>query len=367
MTTVQLEHVRVTYDQDDVVRDVSFTVDDGEFAVLVGPSGSGKTTLLRAMTGYAPLTAGRVLIDGQDMTRTRPRDRDIAMVFQNLALYPHLTVKENWEFPLRAAKVSRGERDQRVGQVAKLLQMEGLLHRYPQQLSGGQKQRVAMGRALVRQPRLFLLDEPLGALDAKLRVEARSAFKSLQRDLGITTIYVTHDQVEAQALGTKIVVLNNGVVQQVGPPEELYDRPVNRFVAGLFGSPPMNFLDVDVVSRDGSAMLTRGAISLPLAAEAGNRLLEAATSNQVTLGIRPEAIRLLQQPEDGAIPATVYVTEPAGHNIIVDARVGEDIVRIRGDRDNDRIALLQPDEPVYLQIDPARIHLFSPDNGSSLT
>jgi multiple sugar transport system ATP-binding protein len=367
MTMVQLEHVRVAYDETDIVRDISFTVEDGEFAVLIGPSGSGKTTLLRAITGYAPVVSGVVRIDGQDVTYERPQDRDIAMVFQNLALYPHLTVRENWEFPLKAAKLQRAEREERVQRVARMLQMSSLLHRLPSELSGGQKQRVAMGRALVREPRLFLLDEPLGALDAKLRVEARSAFKALQRDLGITTIYVTHDQIEAQALGTKIVVLNHGVIQQIGAPEEIYDLPANRYVAGLFGAPPMNFLDAELLEADGATSVTSGDLAIPLPDEIGERVRRGAAARSVAVGIRPESIDVSREAREGSLAATVYVAEPLGNAIVVDLDVNGTIVRARGGHDDPVLPALQPDEVVHLSFDPARVHVFDSASGSRLS
>ena len=367
MTDVQLQNVRVVYGGRDIVRDVSFGVESGELAVLVGPSGSGKTTLLRAITGYAPVAHGSVSIGGQDVTRRPPAERDIAMVFQNLALYPHMTVRQNWAFPLQAAKLPKTEQQTRIARVAKTLQMERLLNRLPRELSGGQQQRVAMGRALVRQPQLFLLDEPLGALDAKLRVEARTAFKALQRDLGITTLYVTHDQVEAQALGAKIVVLNDGIVQQVGTPDELYDAPANRFVAGLFGSPPMNFLPGELAQSDGTATVTHGLLQVALPPAVAQRVLATASSPSVTLGVRPEAIRQLYAPAEDAAPATVYVTEPRGHNVIVDLRIGEDVLRARGDRDDDRLASLQPDDRVYVRVDPTQVHVFDEATGRRLS
>ena len=367
MTQVRLQNVRVAYGGREIVHDVSFTVASGELAVLVGRSGSGKTTLLRAITGYAPLAGGRVYIGDQDVTRQPPARRDIAMVFQQYALYPHMTVRENWAFPLQAAKLPRTEQEARIARVAETLQMRRFLNRLPRELSGGQQQRVAMGRALVRQPQLFLLDEPLGALDAKLRVEARSAFKALQRELGTTTIYVTHDQVEAQALGSKIVVLDGGVVQQIGTPDEIYDVPANRFVAGLFGSPPMNFLDAEIVRRNGSATLTSGALVLPLPPGLGQRVLATASSRAVTLGVRPEAIRQSLEMGEGAVPATVYVTEPRGHNIIVDLRLGETVIRALGDRDDERLAQLAPDDKVCLSIDPSRVHIFDRDTGKRLS
>jgi multiple sugar transport system ATP-binding protein len=358
LTSVRLENVRVTYGGRDVIKDVSFTVESGELAVLVGRSGSGKTTLLRAITGYAPLSGGRVSIGGEDVTRQPPARRDIAMVFQSYSLYPHMTVRENWLFPLQAAKLPPAERDARIAAVAATLQMQRLLDRYPKELSGGQQQRVAMGRALVRQPQLFLLDEPLGALDAKLRVDARSAFKTLQRELGATTIYVTHDQVEAQALGAKIVVLDDGAVQQVGTPDEIYDMPANHIVAGLFGSPPMNFLDAELTTREDQVSVACGNMTLPLPPAVARDVRAEGRDREVILGVRPEAIHLAPQPEEGSVPASIYVIEPLGHNLIADVRFGGRIIRARADRNIDRLASLQPDDPVYIRFDAAQIHLF---------
>jgi len=355
---VRLDNVRVTYGGREVIKDVSFTVESGELAVLVGRSGSGKTTLLRAITGYAPLSGGRVSIGGEDVTRQPPARRDIAMVFQSYSLYPHMTVRENWLFPLQAAKLPPAEREARIAAVAATLQMQRLLDRYPKELSGGQQQRVAMGRALVRQPQLFLLDEPLGALDAKLRVDARSAFKTLQRELGATTIYVTHDQVEAQALGAKIVVLDDGAVQQVGTPDEIYDMPANRIVAGLFGSPPMNFLDAELTTRGDQVLVACGNMTLPLPPAVARDVRAEGRDREVILGVRPEAIHLAPQPEEGSVPASIYVIEPLGHNLIADVRFGDRIIRARADRNIDRLASLQPDDAVYIRFDDAQIHLF---------
>jgi len=366
MATVQLDHIRVDYDGKSVVRDVSFSVDDGEFAVLVGPSGSGKSTILRTITGYAPIEAGTVWIDGKDITYAPVKDRDIAMVFQNLALYPHLTVRQNWEFPLKAVKMPKAEQARRVESVGRILEMTPLLHRYPNQLSGGQKQRVAMGRALVRNPQLFLLDEPLGALDAKLRVEARSAFKALQRDLGITTIYVTHDQIEAQALGTKIIVLDDGVVQQIGAPESIYDEPANQFVAGLFGSPPMNFLDVELAREHGHLYARREGFSLSMPGAIDHAVSTIGQSNNAVLGIRPESIELHQSAVERSAPAAVFVVEPAGHQLIVDVRIGVTMLRVRADRDADWIETLAPDSVVHLTFDNRRVHLFDRESGVRL-
>src|SRR5829696_1772490 len=345
MTQIRLENLHVAYGKRDIVRDVTFTVESGELAVLVGRSGSGKTSLLRAITGYAPVVAGSVHIGGEDVTHRPAAKRDIAMVFQNYALYPHMTVRENWSFPLQAAKLSKSEREARIARAAETLQM---------------------GRALVRQPQIFLLDEPLGALDAKLRVDARSAFKAMQRELGTTTIYVTHDQTEAQALGSKIIVLDEGAIQQIGAPDEIYDAPANRFVAGLFGSPPMNFLDAELTHQNGNEAVSCGPLDLPLPPQVGAHVFDRAQSRQVTLGIRPEAIRQSPVAIEGSVPASVYVTEPLGHNVIVDLRFGDQIIRARGDRDDDRLANLQPDDPVYIRFDAARVHVFDRLTGRRL-
>ena len=365
-TSVRLDNVRVTYGGQEVIKDVSFTVESGELAVLVGRSGSGKTTLLRAITGYAPLSGGQVSIGGVDVTRQPPARRDIAMVFQSYSLYPHMTVRENWLFPLQAAKLPAAERDARIAAVAATLQMQRLLDRYPKELSGGQQQRVAMGRALVRQPQLFLLDEPLGALDAKLRVDARSAFKTLQRELGATTIYVTHDQVEAQALGAKIIVLDDGAVQQVGTPDEIYDTPANRIVAGLFGSPPMNFLDAELIAREDHISVVCGAMTLPLPPGVARLVRAGGVDREVILGVRPEAIHLAPQPEEGSVPASIYVTEPLGHNLIFDVRFGDRIIRARADRNIDRLASLQPDDPVSIRFNGNQVHVFDRVTGQRL-
>jgi len=366
MTQIRLENVHVAYGKQDIVRDVTFTVESGELAVLVGRSGSGKTSLLRAITGYAPVVAGRVHIGGQDVTRRPAAKRDIAMVFQNYALYPHMTVRENWAFPLQATRLPKAEQEARIIRAAETLQMRRLLDRYPRELSGGQQQRVAMGRALVRQPQIFLLDEPLGALDAKLRVDARSAFKTMQRELGTTTIYVTHDQTEAQALGSKIIVLNEGSIQQIGTPDEIYDAPANNFVAGLFGSPPMNFLDAELTRQNGDAVVTCGPLHLPLPPKVGAHVFDHAHSRQVTLGIRPEAIHQSPDAIEGGVPASVYVTEPLGHNVILDIRFNDRIIRARGDRDDDRLANLLPDDPIYIRFDAAQLHIFDRVTGERL-
>jgi multiple sugar transport system ATP-binding protein len=362
VSKVEVRQLTIAFPGHQVVRDLNFTVDSGELAVLIGPSGSGKTTVLRAITGHVPISGGQVLIGDEDVTHAASTERDIAMVFQNLALYPHMTVRGNWEFPLRAQKLHRDEIEQRIGSVAETLQMRRFLHRLPHELSGGQQQRVALGRALVRQPKLFLMDEPLGALDAKLRVEARSALKTLQRDLGITTIYVTHDQVEAQALASKIIVINDGTAQQIGTPEDIYEQPANQFVAGLFGSPPMNFLTAKVTAGNGSAVVERGALRLELALNPRMPV----SDGEVMLGVRPETIRLFPASAAEGVPGTIYVTEPAGHNTIIDVTLEGARIRVRGDRDDHRVRMYSEDDPVRVAIDPASVLLFETGTGRRL-
>ncbi|WP_436700171.1 ABC transporter ATP-binding protein [Nocardioides sp. BYT-33-1] len=280
---------------------IDLVVEDGEFLVLVGPSGCGKTTTLRMLAGLEDVDAGRILIGDRDVTRLPPKDRDIAMVFQSYALYPHKTVRENLGFALRIAKVERAERERRVAGVADLLGLTELLDRKPKQLSGGQRQRVAMGRAIVRSPQVFCMDEPLSNLDAKMRVQTRSDIARLQRELGVTTVYVTHDQVEAMTMGDRVAVMNAGEIQQVDAPLALYDRPANLFVAGFIGSPQMNLLAADV-GPDG---LTLGGHLVPI-----DPATRACLTPEVTVGVRPEAWSLVA-PGAG-VPVRVGLVEELG-------------------------------------------------------
>ena len=284
------------------VDSLDLTIEDGEFLVLVGPSGCGKSTSLRMLAGLEEVNSGRILIGDRDVTDIPPKDRDIAMVFQNYALYPHMTVAENMGFALKIAGVDKEERAKRVLEAAKLLDLEPYLNRKPKALSGGQRQRVAMGRAIVREPQVFLMDEPLSNLDAKLRVQTRTQIASLQRRLGVTTVYVTHDQVEALTMGDRIAVLKDGVLQQVGTPRELYERPSNVFVAGFIGSPAMNIFDTTLT--DGG--LVFGTATVPLEREAAAH----ATSNTVTLGVRPEDIEV--STKGNGITAVVDLVEELG-------------------------------------------------------
>jgi multiple sugar transport system ATP-binding protein len=292
---------------------LSLEIGDGEFLVLVGPSGCGKTTSLRMLAGLENVDDGAILIDDKNVVSLAPRDRDIAMVFQNYALYPHMNVAQNMGFALRLAKVPKREIDQRVNDAAKILDLQDYLDRKPRQLSGGQRQRVAMGRAIVREPRVFLMDEPLSNLDAKLRVATRAEIAALQQRLGITTLYVTHDQVEAMTMGDRVAVMKDGLLQQCDTPRVLYDDPVNAFVAGFIGSPPMNLID-SLVTEQGIKV---GSALLP--APSG---LPARAGTAVTVGLRPEVLECVE-PGEG-IPATVHLVEELGAEAYVHVSIESD-------------------------------------------
>ncbi|MFB6104185.1 MAG: ABC transporter ATP-binding protein [Halobacteriaceae archaeon] len=312
MTEIELEHVSKVFGDDVVaVDDVSLTIEDGELVVLVGPSGSGKSTTLRMIAGLEDVTDGTIRIDGEVVNDVQPQDRDIAMVFQSFALYPHRTVRGNLSFPLEAHNVPEADRDERVKEVAATLGIEELLDRRPSQLSGGQQQRVALGRAIVRDPRAFLMDEPLANLDAKLRKEMRREVVLLQEELGVTMVHVTHNQEEAMTMGDRIAVMNEGRIQQIAPPEKTYDRPANRFVAEFIGSPSMNMIDGSV--EDGTFIADTADIQVSLP----TTLVDAASSDRVTLGIRPEHVRLTDPGDEAAFVGEVSVVENLGNNQIV--------------------------------------------------
>jgi multiple sugar transport system ATP-binding protein len=365
------------------VNDVNLTIGDGEFMVLVGPSGCGKTTLLRSIGGLEKVTDGRILIGERDVTRLEPGARDLAMVFQNYALYPHMTVRQNLGYGLRVRKTPRKERDQRVEEVAQLLGLEGLLNRRPGQLSGGQQQRVAMGRAIARQPAAYLMDEPLSNLDAKLRVGMRTSLQQLHARLGTTTVYVTHDQVEAMTLGERVAVMRDGQMQQVDAPQKLYEEPTNVFVGAFIGSPAMNLIDTDV----GGDSIGLGGRSIPLDRERRPRF---ANAGRAIVGIRPEAFEDAEFAPSGLpqIDVRVEVLEELGSDVYVffdaagDAVVIEDAVLDEGE---DEATLLADDrsrtlfaarvdartkarvgEMLRLAVDPSRLYFFSPETGESL-
>jgi multiple sugar transport system ATP-binding protein len=305
-------------------------VPDGSFLVLLGPSGCGKTTALRILAGLEQPTAGRVLIGDRDVTRLQPRDRDVAMVFQSYALYPHLTIRENIAYPLKVRKVAATERVRAVREVAEALEVEHLLDRRPKQLSGGQRQRIALARAIVRDPQAFLMDEPLSNLDARLRLTMRGEIKRLQHRLGTTTLYVTHDQAEALTMADLVAVLRDGVLQQVGEPAAIYDRPANRFVATFVGSPPMNVLSLGFDAE--RRKLVAGGTPL---AGSEERYEICAGAGAVEIGVRPEDVRLVAPDAPGAMKGEVYVVEPTGNETIVEVLVGTERLSARASRSFD--------------------------------
>jgi ABC-type sugar transport system ATPase subunit len=353
------------FGQVSVVEDFTLRVEDGELLVLVGGSGSGKSTILRLVAGLEDVTAGAIRIDDRDITHLPPRQRDVAMVFQDYALYPHLTVRDNLSLGLRLRKVHRAEIERRVRWAADMLGLAPLLDRKPKQLSGGQRQRVAMGRAMVREPLVFLFDEPLSNLDAGLRAQMRIEIGSLQRRLTTTTIYVTHDQVEAMTLGDRIVVLANGRIQQVGTPIELYRRPVNRFVAGFIGAPPMNLIDGRVQAEDGVTTFVGEAIRVNVPAA---RVRAAALPEVTTLGIRPEDMALASgsreslEPQGVALQGRVVLVERLGGTSHVHIALGPH--RILASVSIERLP--EVGDVVELHVPGARVHLFYADGQSAL-
>ncbi len=358
MATVTFDNATRLYPGSTVpaVDKINIEVADGEFLVLVGPSGCGKSTTLRMLAGLEEVNEGRILIGERDVTDVPPKDRDIAMVFQNYALYPHMTVAENMGFALKIAGVNKDERASRVLEAAKLLDLEPYLGRKPKALSGGQRQRVAMGRAIVRQPQVFLMDEPLSNLDAKLRVQTRTQIASLQRRLGVTTVYVTHDQTEALTMGDRIAVLKDGVLQQVGTPRDLYEKPQNVFVAGFIGSPAMNLFDADVV--DGG--LKFGTAT----AKVDRETLAETKAKRVTIGIRPEDVKVAKSGE--GLPVDVDLVEELGadgylygHTEIDSKRV-DIVVRVDG-RSHPNAG-----DKVFITPQPDHIHVFDTESGLRL-
>jgi multiple sugar transport system ATP-binding protein len=381
---IVLDHVTKQFGANVIaVNDVNMTIGEGEFMVLVGPSGCGKTTLLRSIGGLEKISSGRILIADRDVTKLEPAARDLAMVFQNYALYPHMTVEKNLGYGLRVRKTPRKERERRVHEVAKLLGLEELLDRRPGQLSGGQQQRVAMGRAIIREPAAFLMDEPLSNLDAKLRVTMRTSLQQLHSRLGTTTVYVTHDQVEAMTLGQRVAVMRDGKVQQVDAPQRLYEEPVNTFVAAFIGSPAMNLVEGQI-SGD---TLSFGRFTIPLDRERRPRFAE---DGRVIVGVRPEAFedaefatRSLPQ-----IEVTAEVVEELGSDshvffpveaeqvVIEDALSdsGEEETGLLADEDDRAMLVARVDsrttarvgQPIRLAVDPSRLYFFSPSSGESL-
>ena len=351
MATVSLDNIKKSYGEREVVHGVSCDVADGELVVVVGPSGCGKSTLLRMVAGLEDVTSGTVAIDGRVVNGVEPKDRDIAMVFQNYALYPHMTCFDNMAYGLRMRGMGRDEIRVRVDRAAKILQLDGLLERKPRQLSGGQRQRVAMGRAIVRDPKVFLFDEPLSNLDAKLRVQMRVEIKRLQQELGTTSLYVTHDQVEAMTLADRLIVMNAGNADQIGPPLELYDRPATAFVAGFIGSPAMNLVEGRVDAS--GVVIGRCMLPAPRAAR--------PAGPAVIVGLRPEHLELAG---DGPLPLTVELLERLGADTIIHGRLGGDGIVLTA-----RAAgTIDPPlgEVLRFAVRAEHIHLFDPETGARL-
>lgn len=357
MGTVELERLTLYYGKVLAVDDLSLRIEDKELCVLLGPTGCGKTSTLRMIAGLETPYAGKVFLDGKVINSLYPGDRDVAMVFQDYALYPHMTVSRQFAFPLKAKKISAQEIGQRVKEIADFLQVSDLLDRYPSELSAGQQQRVAMGRALIRKPKVFLMDEPLGQLDARMRVQMRASLKRMQRELGITTIYVTHDQVEAQSLGDKIVIMKLGVIQQVGTPEEIYNKPANLLVAGFIGMPSMNFLDCSLHREDGKLRLQNDHFGFILTPSLAQKVNNIPLQRALILGIRPEHIRLSPQDEPDAVSAEVYVVESHGNEYVVSLNLSDNVIKVR--RDRKKLGFKpQVGQTVWAKFLQDRIHLF---------
>jgi lactose/L-arabinose transport system ATP-binding protein len=354
MARLSLRGVKKRFKTTEVLHGIDLEIGDREFVVFVGPSGCGKSTLLRLIAGLDPISDGEFVLNDRRMNEVHPSQRGIAMVFQSYALYPHMDVYENMAFGARLMGLTKTEVEARIAEATRMLRLGELLERKPRELSGGQRQRVAIGRALVRKPEVFLLDEPLSNLDAALRSEVRLEIARLHREIGGTMVYVTHDQVEAMTLADKIVVMNAGRIEQVGSPRELYETPANTFVATFIGSPKMAMIEVE---RAGDRITLPGSPAIPLAR------LPAGADGRLKLGIRPDSLRLTRQPDATTLPATIVYTEYLGENAFVYARLGDGTqVGVRTGPDD----LYQPDERVGLLIDAGAVHFFSAEDGRRL-
>jgi multiple sugar transport system ATP-binding protein len=354
MASVDIVNARKSFGAVPIIKGVDIEIADGDFVILVGPSGCGKSTLLRMIAGLENISAGEIRIGDKVVNNLPPKDRDIAMVFQNYALYPHMTVADNMAFSLKLRGVDKAEIDKKLKPAADILGLSHLLDRYPRQLSGGQRQRVAMGRAIVRDPQVFLFDEPLSNLDAKLRVSMRTEIKELHQRLKTTTIYVTHDQIEAMTMATKIVVMHDGLVEQIGAPLELYDRPNNLFVAGFIGSPAMNFIKGRLKDGDPSTFVSNGGVAFPVGAQPP----ASAMGRDLIYGVRPEHFR----QSNVGIPARVVVVEPTGSEtqVVVDVG-GQELITIFRDR-----IFAKPDEIMHLDVEARATHLFDAETGQRI-
>ncbi|MGQ9609366.1 MAG: ABC transporter ATP-binding protein [bacterium] len=355
MADVRVENLVKCFGNVVAVNNLSLEVKNREFTVFLGPSGCGKTTTLRSIAGLEHPDEGNIYIDDVLVNDLSPADRDVAFVFQFYALYPHMTVYDNMAFPLKAVKMPKSEIDVRIREVSKVLRIENILSRTPEKLSGGEMQRVALGRAMVRRPKVFLMDEPLTNLDAKLRAEMRAELKRLQRDISATTIYVTHDQLEAMSMGDKIVVMNQGLIQQIGTPAEVYDHPANLFVAGFVGSPTMNFINCVYTQENGKVFLIAGNndFKIEIPDEMQVKIRNSSTSPNLILGIRSEDIFIKEASPD-TIQAEVYIVEPLGSENIIDLKIGENILKAK------TLPTFMPDvgQPVHVWFNKERMHIF---------
>ena len=360
MAEVKIEGVKKYFGDVKALNGIDLTIEDGKFVVLLGPSGCGKTTLLRCMSGLEKLTEGKIFFGNKDVSNNAPKSRNVSMVFQSYAVWPHMKVYDNIAYPMKIKKFDKQEIKKRVVDTAKLLGISELLERYPVQLSGGQRQRVAVARAIVLEPAVLMMDEPLSNLDALLRVLMRSELKKLQERLGTTTVYVTHDQVEAMTMGDLIAVMQDGIIQQYGKPEDIYHKPSNKFIAGFIGSPQMNFIDVEV-RKNGSVHLLAPGIDIECTPDMSEKVTKG-DFGKLIMGIRPESINHVADKNAIPIKGTVYFTERLGAETIVHLKVGEMriISRIAGDE------IFEEDTPMNMYVPPSKIHLFDPESEESI-
>ncbi|MDO8768596.1 MAG: sn-glycerol-3-phosphate ABC transporter ATP-binding protein UgpC [Burkholderiaceae bacterium] len=357
MASVSFRNIEKSFGKTKIIHGISFEITDGEFVVLVGPSGCGKSTLLRMLAGLEEISGGDIAVDGRVVNDLESKDRDIAMVFQSYALYPHMTVRDNMAFSLKLRKADAALTNQRVSNAAKILNLDVLLDRFPRELSGGQRQRVAMGRAIVRDPKVFLFDEPLSNLDAKLRVSMRAEIKALHQRLKTTTVYVTHDQIEAMTLADRIVVMHDGIIEQIGTPLELFDRPGNLFVAQFIGSPSMNVFEGNLRAEDGKFVVDALGVHWPV-----ERVSQGRDGQAVSYGIRPGDISISNPGQGQGIEAKVIVVEPTGAETELLLEVGgTQIVTVMHGR-----TTAQPDDIVRLDIDASKAHIFEAQTGKRL-
>ncbi|MEZ0371335.1 MAG: ABC transporter ATP-binding protein [Candidatus Sericytochromatia bacterium] len=368
MGEVKLNNIIKRFGNTDVIKNLSLHIRDGEFLVLVGGSGCGKSTTLRLIAGLESADEGQILIGNKDVTNVPPKDRDIAMVYQNCALYPHMSVYENIAFGLKLRKVSKAKIEEKVHQAADMLDIKPYLQRKPKELSGGQRQRVALGRALVRDAQVFLMDEPLSNLDAKLRMQTRTEIKRLQQKLGITTVYVTHDQIEAMTMGDRIAVMKNGIIQQLAPPAVAYELPANLFVAGFIGSPSMNFIKVRLTEADaGHVKVEAPGLALKLKRPSNSGQIEGYKGQDMVFGVRPEFLALSGDDADPAkgdwqtLQAWVDVVEPSGSRTYIHLSVGQDY-KIVAEADTIKVMNLKSGSEITVYVDCSHVHLFDPSS-----